>query len=101
MPMFNPPHPGGVIRRLVLAPLKLSVTETAEALGVSRKHLSDLLNEHSGISTEMALRLARVFPGRSAEAWVLQQAQYDLAQAQRVVLPRIQRELKPIKVKAA
>lgn len=101
MPMFNPPHPGGVIRRQVLAPLGLSVTTAADALGVSRKHLSDLLNGHAGISSEMALRLARVFPGRSAEAWVLQQAQYDLAQAQRDVFPRIQQQLKPIKAKAA
>ncbi|MGH8322116.1 MAG: HigA family addiction module antitoxin [Gammaproteobacteria bacterium] len=101
MPMLNPPHPGGVIRRQVIAPLKLSVTEAAAALDISRKHLSDLLNERAGISSEMALRLARVFPGRSAEAWVLQQAQYDLAQARRKVLPEIQKQLKPIKSKAA
>lgn len=97
MPMFNPPHPGGVVRRLVIAPLGLTVTESATALGVSRKHLSDLLNERAGISSEMALRLARVFPGRSAEAWALQQAQYDLAIAQRDVYPRIRQQLKPIR----
>lgn len=101
MPMFNPPHPGGVLRRLVIAPLDLTVSAAAEALGVSRKHLSDLLNERAGISSEMALRLARVFPGRSAEAWVLQQAQYDLAIAQRDVYPRIRQQLKPIRGQAA
>jgi len=42
-----------------------------------------------------------VFPGRSAEAWVLQQAQYDLAQARREVLPEIQKQLKPIKSRTA
>ncbi|HKT30915.1 MAG TPA: HigA family addiction module antitoxin [Gammaproteobacteria bacterium] len=101
MPMYNPPHPGGVIRRQVLEPLHLSVTEAAAALDISRKHLSDLLNERAGISSEMALRLARVFPGRSAEAWLSQQTQYDLAQARREVLPKIERELKPLKTKVA
>jgi addiction module HigA family antidote len=55
--MFNPPHPGGIIREHCLAPLGL--TEAAKGLGVSRGHLSDLLDGHSGISAEMALRLEK------------------------------------------
>ena len=55
MTMFNPPHPGGVIRRQVIEPLHLSVTEAAAALDISRKHLSDLLNERAGISSEMEI----------------------------------------------
>ena len=80
MAMGNPPHPGETIRELCLEPLGLSVTSAAEGLGVTRKALSELLNGHSGISTEMAVRLSLGF-GRSAESWLLQQNLYDLAQA--------------------
>lgn len=77
MPMYDPPHPGEVIRELCLEPLGLSVTEAAAGLGVSRKALSELLNGHSGISPEMAFRLAKAFGG-SAESWMKQQIQYEL-----------------------
>lgn len=79
MPMLNPPHPGEVIRELCLEPLGLTVTAAAEGLGVTRKAFSELLNGHSGISPEMALRLSMGFGG-SAESWVQQQALYELAQ---------------------
>lgn len=79
--MFNPPHPGEVIKELCLDPLGLSVTEAAEALGVSRKTLSSILNGRAGISPEMAIRLAKAF-GTSPESWLNQQVQYDLWQAQ-------------------
>jgi addiction module HigA family antidote len=81
MPMKNPPHPGVVVRELCLDPLGLSVTKAAEGLGVSRKALSELLNGHSGISPEMAIRLSKGFGG-SPESWLRQQMYYDLAQAQ-------------------
>ena len=79
--MHNPPHPGAVIRELCLEPLGLSVTEAARCLGVTRKALSELLNGHSGVSPEMALRLAKAF-GTTAESWLTQQMEYDLWQAQ-------------------
>ena len=63
MGMHNPPHPGELVREECLAPLGLSVTAAARALGVTRKALSELINGHSGISPEMAIRL---FPRRSA-----------------------------------
>ncbi|WP_235209475.1 HigA family addiction module antitoxin [Methylobacter sp. BBA5.1] len=78
--MMNPPHPGETIRELCLEPLGLSVTAAAEGLGVTRKTLSELLNGHSGISIEMAVRLSSGFGG-SPESWLLQQNLYDLAQA--------------------
>lgn len=77
MRMHNPPHPGEVLRELCLEPLGLSVTSAAEALGVSRKTLSSILNERAGISPEMAIRLSKAF-GTSAESWLNQQVQYDL-----------------------
>ncbi len=77
MKMHNPPHPGEVLRELCLEPLGLSITRAAEALGVSRKTLSAILNERAGISPEMAIRLSKAF-GTSAESWLNQQVQYDL-----------------------
>jgi len=82
MQMHNPPHPGEVIRDLWLEPLELSVTAAAEALGVTRKTLSAILNGHSGISPEMALRLSIAFD-TSPESWLNQQTQYDLWQAKK------------------
>ncbi len=67
MPMRNPPHPGLSVRHDCLEPLGLSVTDASNRLGVSRKHLSDLVNGHSGISPEMAIRLDKAFGG-GAEA---------------------------------
>ena len=75
--MYNPPHPGEIIREFCLEPLELSVTATAEALGVSRKTLSSILNGHAGISPEMALRLSIAF-NTTPESWLNQQIQYDL-----------------------
>ncbi|MDP2361804.1 MAG: HigA family addiction module antitoxin [bacterium] len=75
--MHQPPHPGEILRELCLEPLDLSVTTTAEALGVSRKTLSAILNGRAGISPEMAIRLSLAF-GTTAESWLQQQAQYDL-----------------------
>jgi len=77
MKMHNPPHPGEVLRELCLEPLGLSVTRAAEALGVSRKTLSAIVNERAGISPEMAIRLSKAFD-TSAESWLNQQVQYDL-----------------------
>ena len=90
MNMHNPPHPGEIIRDLCLEPLGLSVTDAAEALGVSRKTLSSILNGRSGISPEMALRLSKAF-NTSPESWLNQQVQYDLW--------RVKKESKGIKVK--
>jgi addiction module HigA family antidote len=82
MEMHNPPHPGEVIRELCLAPLGLSVTAAAKALGVARKSLSEVLNGHAGVSPEMAIRLSLAF-GTSADSWLTQQMQYDLWKAWR------------------
>ena len=77
MRMYNPPHPGEIIREFCIEPLGLSVTEAANALGVTRKTLSALLNGRSGVSPEMALRLSKVF-GRTPEGWLRLQLQFDL-----------------------
>ena len=80
MPMHNPPHPGGIVRRQCLEPLGLSVTKAANGLGITRQALSDLLNGKAGISVDMAIRLSKAF-GSNAETWLGLQTAYDLAQA--------------------
>ncbi len=80
MAMKNPPHPGLSVRHDCLEPLGLSVTAAARKLGISRKQLSDIVNCHSGISPEMAIRLDKAFGG-SADTWFRLQAAYDLARA--------------------
>ncbi len=77
MKMYNPPHPGEVLRELCIEPLGLTVTDAARSLGVSRKTLSAILNERAGISPEMAIRLSMAFD-TTAESWLNQQIQYDL-----------------------
>lgn len=81
MRMHDPTHPGEVIKRLCLEPLGISVTEAAQALGISRKTLSAILNGRAGISPEMAVRLSMAF-GTSAESWLNHQTQYDLWHAE-------------------
>ena len=81
MKMHNPPHPGEVIKELCLEPLGISVTDTAKGLGLSRKTLSAILNGRSGISPEMAIRLAKAFD-TTPESWLNQQMQYDLWMAE-------------------
>jgi addiction module HigA family antidote len=79
--MHNPPHPGEIIKSLCLEPLGVTVTQAADALGVSRKTLSAILNARAGISPEMAVRLSIAFD-TTAESWMNQQTQYDLWHAE-------------------
>jgi addiction module HigA family antidote len=82
--MHNPAHPGEVIKELYLEPLGLSVTSAASALGVTRKAFSELVNQKSGISTVMALRLAKAFD-TTPELWLNLQQNYDLSKAKKHV----------------
>ena len=77
MPMHDPPHPGGIVRRQCLEPLGLTVTRAAEGLGVTRQTLSELLNGRTGVSVEMAIRLSKAF-GSTPETWLGMQMAYDL-----------------------
>jgi addiction module HigA family antidote len=82
MPMKNPVHPGSLVRHDCLEPLKLSVTEGAKVLGVSRQALNNVVNGKSGISPEMAIRLSKAF-GSTPETWLRMQLAYDLAAARK------------------
>ncbi len=79
MKMYNPPHPGEVIKGLWLDPIGASITDAAQALGVSRKTLSKIVNGKGSITPEMAVRLS-IALGGSPESWLGHQAAYDLWQ---------------------
>ena len=80
--MYKPSHPGEVIKELYLEPLGLTVTNAAEALGVTRKTFSELVNQKSGMSISMALRLSKAFD-TTPELWLNMQQKYDLAKAKK------------------
>ena len=93
--VYNPPHPGEVLQDTVLADSRISVTEFAEKLGVSRVALSRVVNGRAAISAELALRLAAALGG-SAESWLQMQAAYDLWQAGKRRRPKV----RPLKLAA-
>jgi addiction module HigA family antidote len=77
MPMKKPNHPGDLIRDC-LEELKITVTDGAKALGVTRATLSRILNAKASVSPEMAVRLEKAL-GSSAGFWLRLQLNYDLA----------------------
>ncbi len=72
-----PTHPGGILKRHYLAPLNLTVSELAKSLGVSRKTLSRIVNEHGSITPDMVLRLSKAF-STTPQLWLNLQQNYDL-----------------------
>ena len=86
--MHNPAHPGEVLRDLYLKPLGVSITAAADALGVTRKHVSEIVNGHAPVSADMAIRLAAAL-GTEPELWVNMQAQYDLWEAAQKSPPKV------------
>ena len=90
MPMFNPSHPGELIRDTIEGLRaetrgKLTLEEVAVGLGTTRKTLSAILNKRQSVTPEMALRLAAAFRNTTAEFWLTVQERYDLAQARQRV----------------
>ncbi|MCX7136497.1 MAG: HigA family addiction module antitoxin [Proteobacteria bacterium] len=86
--MFNPPHPGELLQDTVLAEGRISVTEFAKKLGVSRVALSRVVNSRAAVSADLALRLAAALGG-SAESWLQMQAAYDLWHAAKKRRPKV------------
>ncbi len=82
MPMQNPPHPGDLIRTEIIEPLGLTVSAAAEALGVRRATLSDLVNANASLTPEMALRIEKAF-GPKMDHLLRMQLAYDVARVRR------------------
>lgn len=92
--MYDPPHPGETLREDVLPALGLSVTEAAAQLGITRVALSRVLNGRAALSPVMALRLEAwlgIERGGRADIWIAAQASYDLWQARKAGMPKVQR----------
>jgi addiction module HigA family antidote len=91
MGMYNPPHPGEFIREVYLDPFHLSARQVAAKLRVSPSTFNRVLNGDSGVTPEMALRLAKTL-GRSPESWLAMQHSHDLWQArQRMNLKEVEK----------
>jgi addiction module HigA family antidote len=80
--MKSPPHVGGLIRREIIEPLDLSVTEAASVLGVTRQALSNLLNERTALSPDMALRIEKGF-GPKMDHLMRMQLAFDIVEVRR------------------
>lgn len=80
--MHNPPHPGLLVKKAFLDGQNLSITEAAKVLGIGRVSLSRIINGHTGISPEMAVRLS-IALNTSSAMWLNMQATYDLWHAQK------------------
>ena len=101
MPLFDPAHPGELIRETLEGlreetGQKLPVGEVAEGLGTTRKTLSAIINGKQSVTPEMAIRLGVAFANTTPEFWLTVQENYDLAQArQKVDTSRIRVFWKP------
>ena len=90
MAMYNPAHPGQVLKELYLDPLGLTITQAAKGLRISRQALSNILNGHNRITPDMALRFEKAL-GASRQTWLNMQQNYDLWHAeQKVDLTEVQ-----------
>lgn len=74
-----PEHPGDFVKSEVIDPLRLSVTDAAQVLGITRPTLSKFLNGHAHLSPEMALRIEKAF-GVSMETLMRMQSSFDIAE---------------------
>lgn len=72
--MFNPPHPGELLSAWIDG---LTISEFAEAIGVSRVTLSRIINGHASVTPDIAIRLEQAL-GTSREMWTNLQSSYDL-----------------------
>ena len=73
----KPTHPGEVLREEFMPDFGLSVAQLAQRLGVSRQSMNELVHERRAVSSDMALRLGRLF-GMSPQYWLNLQRNVDL-----------------------
>ena len=88
--LANPARPGEILKEMYMEPLRVTVTQTADALGVSRKHVSAIVNGRAPVTPDMAVRLAGVF-GTEPEIWINLQTQHDLWVVGQQERPKVKR----------
>jgi addiction module HigA family antidote len=96
MPMYNPPHPGRILKE-ALDNIPMTVTEFANHIGVSRVTLSRVVNCHAGFTPEMSIKISEAFGQGQGNIWFKMQNAYDFWHASRAK----RRKIKPIKMKMA
>jgi len=92
---MRPIHPGEVLREDFLAPLQMTPHALAIALRVPASRMNDIVLERRGVTLDTALRLAR-YVGGDAQSWLNLQIAFDLKQAQKVLAPKISKEVMPL-----
>ena len=98
MPTNRPPiHPGEILREEFLKPYGMTQTAFAKRIGVSRKHISEIVNCRKGITTDIALRLSRLF-GTSPELWLNGQVTWDVWHAMRGENASSLEAIKPVSI---
>jgi addiction module HigA family antidote len=95
MQMFNPPHPGRILKD-VLPEIPMTVTEFAAHIGVSRVALSRVINERAGITPEMSIKLSEAFAQGQPNLWFLMQNDHDFWHAAH---SRKRKKVRPLKIK--
>jgi addiction module HigA family antidote len=95
MEMYNPPHPGQIIKD-ALPEIPMTVTQFAKHIGVSRVTLSRVINERAGITPDMSIKLSEAFGQKSPDLWFRMQNKYDFWQAAHA---KKRKKVKPIKMK--
>ena len=98
MRMFNPPHPGEILRD-ALDGLDMTVTDFATHLGVARSTVNRVLSGQAGISPDMSMRLSEAFGQSQPDIWLLMQADYDMWQVEQRAKQRAR--IKALKLKKA
>ncbi len=86
--MHSPAHPGEVLREFL--PTDMSIADVAARLGVSRPHLSRLLNGHTSMTADMSIKIG-LLTGTSPESWLFNQVKWELWRASQKPLPKIER----------
>jgi len=86
----KPTHPGEMLREDFMPDFGLTAASLAEALGVSRQTINEILRERRAISPAMALMLSRLF-GNSPEFWLNTQSEVDLWEAKKRQIKRLRR----------
>ena len=92
----RPTHPGEMLREDFLPDYELTVSGLANAVGVSRQSINELLRGRRSVTPEMALRLSKLF-GNSAEFWLNAQRSVDLWDASQAIKDDVAR-IKPLRV---
>jgi addiction module HigA family antidote len=97
---LKPVHPGEILRKEFMAPLRLSMNRMAMDLRVPVTRIADIVNERRGITADTALRFARYFKN-SPTFWMNIQTRYELEIAEDEIAAEVERDVQPLETTPA